>query len=73
MASTDALSPDHILDLAAKSIQSEQPSLKTPYEAVALLGHACMAAVNFRLVGLGEEHNLGLSSSPTSSFDKVRC
>lgn len=72
MTSTDALSPVHILDLAAKAIQSEQPSLKTPYEAVALIGHACMAAVDFRLVGLGEEHNLGLSSSRAHLFFLIR-
>lgn len=58
----DALRPDHILELAAHAIQPEggQPSLKTSYEAVALIGHACMAAVDFRLVGLGEDHTIGL-------------
>ena len=64
MAPADALHQDNILDLAVKAIQSAgdgQPSLKTQYEAVALIGHACMVAVDFRLVGLGEDHNLGMS------------
>lgn len=59
MTGANLFHQDHILDLAAKAI-SGQPSLKTPYEAVALIGHVCMAAVDFRLVGLGEDHNLGM-------------
>lgn len=64
MTGTGALSSDYILDLAAKALREGQPCLKTPYEAVALIGHACMAAVDFRLVGLGEDHNLGMLNSP---------
>lgn len=63
MAGAGVLRQDHILDLAVKAIQpagETQPSLKTPYEAVALIGHACMIAVDFRLVGLGEDHHLGI-------------
>jgi len=59
----DILQQDHVLSLAARAIQPEgedQPSLKTSYEAVALIGHACMAAVDFRLVGLGEDHTIGM-------------
>lgn len=59
MPDTDALQPDRVLDLAARALRNEASSLQTPYEAVALIGHACMAAVDFRLVGLGEDHNLG--------------
>jgi hypothetical protein len=59
MSGTNPLSPDNILELAAKALGSGQPILQTPYEALALIGHACMAAVDFRLVGLGEDHNLG--------------
>lgn len=36
--------------------------LQTPYEAIALLCHACMLAVGFRLIGLGEDHKLGMLS-----------
>lgn len=35
------------------------PHLRNPYDAVALLSHACMLAVGFRLVGLGEDHRIG--------------
>ncbi|KAJ5453558.1 uncharacterized protein N7458_004514 [Penicillium daleae] len=59
MTGTNPLSPDNVLELAAKALSSGQPSLQTPYEAVALIGHACMVAVDFRLVGLGEDHTLG--------------
>lgn len=60
---TDLLSTDNILGVATSALRrdgGDQPSLKNPYEAVALVGHACMIAVGFRLVGLGEEHALGL-------------
>lgn len=59
----DVLRAENVLDLAQKALQGDgsvEYSLKTPYEAVALIGHACMLAVNFRLVGLGEEHTIGL-------------
>lgn len=59
MSGSNPLGPDNVLKLAAQALGSGQPSLQTPYEAVALIGHACMAAVDFRLVGLGEDHNLG--------------
>lgn len=36
------------------------PQLKNPYDAIALLSHACMLAVGFRLVGLGEDHKIGI-------------
>ena len=59
---TDPLSPDNVLGLAASALRrdDDQSTLTNPYEAVALVGHACMAAVGFRLVGLGEGHTLGL-------------
>ncbi len=36
------------------------PQLKDSYDAIALLSHACMLAVGFRLVGLGENHKVGV-------------
>lgn len=59
-----ALAPDRVLDIAAKALSQdgEQAQLKNAYEAVALVGHACMVAVGFRLVGLGEDHKLGWPS-----------
>ncbi|KAJ5674417.1 uncharacterized protein N7477_004351 [Penicillium maclennaniae] len=66
MSNTDVLGPDRILGLAAKALGDGQPSLHKPAEAIALIGHACMAAVDFRLVGLGEDHSLQSSTeSPT--------
>ncbi|KAI4118098.1 MAG: hypothetical protein LQ345_001780 [Seirophora villosa] len=38
------------------------PHLRDPYDAVALLAHACMIAVGFRLEGLGEDHNIEAKS-----------
>ncbi|KAL4864384.1 PI31 proteasome regulator N-terminal-domain-containing protein [Aspergillus spectabilis] len=65
VGNTDTLSPDNVAGLAARALPSES-SLKTPYEAVALIGHASMVAIGFRLVGLGEDHTIERSSeSPT--------
>lgn len=36
------------------------PQLRNPFDAIALLTHACMLAVGFRLVGLGEDDRLGI-------------
>jgi hypothetical protein len=63
VGTTDALYPGNVLELAQGAVRGDgnvEFSLKTPYEATALIGHACMLAVNFRLVGLGEEHTIGL-------------
>ncbi|KAL9599481.1 MAG: hypothetical protein Q9219_003820 [cf. Caloplaca sp. 3 TL-2023] len=46
--------------------QDESPHLRDPYDAVALLSHACMMAVGFRLEGLGEDHRLEPPSDPTA-------
>jgi hypothetical protein len=59
----DALSSDNVVELAAQALRPDATSdfsVKTPYEAVALIGHACMVAVGFRLVGLSEDDTLGL-------------
>lgn len=39
--------------------EDSSPALNNPYDAVAILSHACMIAVGFRLIGLGEDHTLG--------------
>ena len=50
-----------------KSLPKEStPQLRDPYDAVAVLSHACMLAVGFRLVGLGENDRIG---RPTTSTD----
>lgn len=69
---TDSLSPDSVLRLAGNALRrddGEQSNLKNPYEAVALIGHACMVAVGFRLVGLGEDHVIGLLIHALCCFD----
>jgi len=59
-----ALSPDSVLGYMSSSLQptNDQPQLlKDPYSSLALLSHACMLAVGFRLIGLGEDHKIGVS------------
>lgn len=40
------------------------PQLRDPYDAVALLCHACMIAVGFRLIGLGEDDKIDATADP---------
>jgi hypothetical protein len=47
------------LFMATSLPKGEEPQLKTATEAVALAAHACMIAVGFRLIGLGEEERIG--------------
>ncbi|KAB8233874.1 hypothetical protein ETB97_011920 [Aspergillus alliaceus] len=65
----DILNTENVLGIAQKALQGDRNvefSLKTTYEAIALIGHACMLAVDFRLVGLSEEHNIeGSSENPS--------
>jgi len=61
-----ALTPERILDIVASSLNGGDKAdvgIKNAYEAVALVGHACMIAVGFRLVGLGEEHQIAFAES----------
>ncbi|KAI9803391.1 MAG: hypothetical protein M1833_000910 [Piccolia ochrophora] len=44
--------------MAGSLPKGDGPQLKTPYDAVALFAHACMVAVGFKLVGLGEDHKI---------------
>ena len=69
--STGSLSSDSVLAIAATALRADgaaPPSLKTPYEAIALVGHASMTAVGFRLVGLGEDHTLGTCDANTARY-----
>ena len=46
----------------ASSLPPEaEPQIKNPYDALALFGHACMTAIGFRLLGLGEDHRIGIA------------
>jgi hypothetical protein len=58
---SDALASDRILKLSAECLRRGEVDLKNPYEAVALVGHASMVGVDFRLIGLGEDHRIGLA------------
>ncbi|KMW67435.1 hypothetical protein BDDG_12117 [Blastomyces dermatitidis ATCC 18188] len=62
-----ALSSRSILDRAAASFGNDDVEvlLKNPWEAIALIGHACMIAVDFRLIGLEEDHRIE-SQEPSS-------
>lgn len=66
-ARQDALSADSILLYMTKSLPSSETQtsrVKDPYAAVALFSHACMLAVGFRLIGLGEDHKTEAQSTP---------
>lgn len=57
----EALSAESILSYMIKSLPSPEAQtsrVKDPYAAVALFSHACMLAVGFRLIGLGEDHKI---------------
>lgn len=63
--SNSALSAESLLDIMVKSLPEKasdesSPVVKDPYAAIGLFAHACMLAVGFRLVGLGEDHKMGL-------------
>ena len=68
MAPASALSPDSVLEFMVKSLpqssNDEAQLLKDPYSAAGLFCHACMLAVGFRLVGLGEDHKIEAHSDP---------
>lgn len=64
-----SLSPANVLSAASLSRimrsslpTNSEPSLKNPYDAIALASHAAMLAVGFRLVGLGEDHKIEADS-----------
>lgn len=74
------LTPTRILPLVLQSVrggEQTEATIRNAYEAVALVGHASMVAAGYRLVGLGEEHSIGMfaSTSPerihehTADFD----
>jgi len=61
-----ALSPDSIVDHMLKSLPQDEDQegnlLKDAYSAIGLFCHACMLAVGFRLIGLGEDHKIEADS-----------
>ena len=77
MAPASALSADSILDYMIKSLperssNQQTPPLKNAYAAIALLSHACMLAVGFRLIGLGEDQRIGnIARNPAEEPDLI--
>ncbi|KKY25037.1 putative pi31 proteasome regulator [Phaeomoniella chlamydospora] len=62
-ASQNALGPESLVKCMSESLTSQSSSgklLKDPYAAIALFAHACMSSVGFRLIGLGEDHKIGI-------------
>ena len=56
----NVLSATSITELMASSLpKGSNAELRNPYDVIALLCHACMLAVGFRLIGLGEDHKIG--------------
>ena len=45
--------------MSASLPKGKEPQLRNSYDGVAVLCNACMVAVGFRLVGLGEDHKIG--------------
>ncbi|KAI4188020.1 MAG: hypothetical protein L6R41_002434 [Letrouitia leprolyta] len=57
--SSNVFSSKNLCEVMLSSLpKAASPHLRDPYDAVALLSHACMLAVGFRLEGLGEDHRI---------------
>jgi hypothetical protein len=58
--SGNVLSAENVANIMLSSLpKTSNSQLRNPYDAIALLCHACMLAVGFRLIGLGEDHRIG--------------
>ncbi|KAF7510377.1 hypothetical protein GJ744_006656 [Endocarpon pusillum] len=62
-SSNSALSAESLLNLMVRSLPSKSSAesslvVKDSYAAIGLFAHACMLAVGFRLIGLGEDHKI---------------
>ncbi|KMP02756.1 hypothetical protein CIRG_02448 [Coccidioides immitis RMSCC 2394] len=68
-ATDSALDSSNVLTLAASCLDKDAPNLNTAWEAIALVGHACMVAVDFRLIGLGEDRRVE-QNAPTAVLPK---
>ena len=67
----NVFSAKNLSEYIYKSLPKEPtPQIRNPYDAIALLSHACMLAVDFRLVGLGEDHKIGISPNLTYILPK---
>lgn len=71
MTVRNPLSPGPLADIMAVSLRPlPGPHLQSPYDAIALFGHACMVAVGFQLVGLGEENRIPRSDDEIPALPK---
>ncbi|KAH0551002.1 hypothetical protein GP486_007637 [Trichoglossum hirsutum] len=61
---SNPLSPSSLASTMVSSLpRAATTSVKNEYEAVALFSHACMVAVGFRLIGLGEEDRIAAAAA----------
>ena len=66
---SNPLSPSSLASVMASSLPTDATaSIKNEYEATALFSHACMVAVGFRLVGLGEDDRIGLRNDAAADI-----
>ncbi len=70
---SDPLSAENILKHMADALPTHKKDdtnsdLSSSYEAIALLAHACMTAVGFRLLGFGEGQKIGELQYPAIFF-----
>lgn len=73
---SDPLSAASILKHMAEALPTHEKGdttsdLSSSYEAIALLGHACMTAVGFRILGFSEGQKIGMSSPLSSVFPSI--
>lgn len=71
-----ALSAESLLNLMVRSLpaglsEESRPVVKDAYAAVGLFAHACMLAVGFRLIGLGEDHKIGTYERYSGLFTRT--
>ena len=67
MPPSSVLSAESIGTYMIKSVpQGASPQIKNAFDAIALAAHSSMLSVGFRLVGLGEDHRIEASSSPST-------
>ncbi|MCJ1474734.1 hypothetical protein MMC13_003394 [Lambiella insularis] len=61
--SENILSAANLNKLMSASLpQAPESQIRNTYDGIALLTHACMLAVGFRLIGLGEDHKIEAKS-----------
>jgi hypothetical protein len=62
---SNSLSPSSLAIMVSSLPRATATPVEDEYDAIALFIHACMVAVGFRLVGLGEDDRTGLRRQPS--------